>query len=274
VLYTAGVIGFSLWSYSQQRAGILAQADLLIIHSTHAVDQILRDTFTGCLISAEAPDPARWADLQKNLNRFADDCRFDLVGAVGFRDGKPCHAVYGGRRESTISAAERLTSNPHEFFNLRTDSLDGSVHMDTVESDAYGPIRMAVSYRAVTDRVGYAIQICNSARSVHESLSALAIRTAAIAVFLCAMAVPLIMFYNLAQARSARRTAELNARLQEDYIKLKEREGELQDAIRDLERFNAVAIGREGRIIELKAEVNALLGQMQQDKRYQVDHME
>ena len=46
------------------------------------------------------------------------------------------------------------------------------------------------------------------------------------------------------------------------------REAELEDAIRDLERFNAITLGREDRIIGLKAEVNTLLEQMKRKKRY------
>jgi hypothetical protein len=60
----------------------------------------------------------------------------------------------------------------------------------------------------------------------------------------------------------------MNAKLRDDYQKTKKHESELQDANRDLQRFNAMATGREQRILELKDEVNTLLQEMQKPKRY------
>ena len=66
----------------------------------------------------------------------------------------------------------------------------------------------------------------------------------------------------------ANREHEINIQLQRDYEKLKKHEHELQDAVKDLERFNAVTIHREERIIELKDEVNELLSEQNQPLRY------
>lgn len=93
-------------------------------------------------------------------------------------------------------------------------------------------------------------------------------------LFLVVMAFPLIALYHRARVRTSQRLKELNARLRRDYDELKLRETELQDAIRDLERFNAAASGREDRIIELKAEVNALLEKMNQPNRYNIAELE
>jgi len=56
--------------------------------------------------------------------------------------------------------------------------------------------------------------------------------------------------------------------------KLAKQDAELKDAMDDLKRFNALAAGRETRIIELKTEVNALLAQQDKAKRYNVEYVE
>jgi hypothetical protein len=105
-------------------------------------------------------------------------------------------------------------------------------------------------------------------------LRGMAIRHGIAGMSLLALAVPLVVRYNRARSRAAEELAQLNARLQEDVENRKGREDELRDAIRDLERFNAVATGRENRIIELKNEVNALLEQMNRGKKYNVGRIE
>ncbi len=86
--------------------------------------------------------------------------------------------------------------------------------------------------------------------------------------FLLVMAIPLILLFHRARTYSIHQVEELNAELQRDYEKLKKHEDELEDAIADLERFNAVTTGREERIIELKTEVNTLLEELNRPKRY------
>lgn len=102
-----------------------------------------------------------------------------------------------------------------------------------------------------------------------------AIRTIAGGFFLLAAAFfPMLSLYRHAQAMAARATARHNRKLQQDMERQKQREAQLKDAMRDLERFNAMAVGRENRIIELKGEVNTLLEQMNQKKRYNIDKVD
>jgi septal ring factor EnvC (AmiA/AmiB activator) len=88
------------------------------------------------------------------------------------------------------------------------------------------------------------------------------------------MAGLLITLYHRAQSKASQQMEELNSQLQNDCQKLKVRETELKEAIRDLERFNTVSVGRENRIIELKNEVNALLEEMNRTQRYNTVHIE
>ena len=100
------------------------------------------------------------------------------------------------------------------------------------------------------------------------------LRTATAAVGMLVLAIPLITLFNRTQRSVAQNLSQMNSRLQHDMENQKTRETELKEAISDLERFNAVSAGRESRIIELKAEVNDLLEQMNRNKRYNIDKID
>ncbi len=89
--------------------------------------------------------------------------------------------------------------------------------------------------------------------------------------FLLAMGATLILLYRRARRQSALQAQALQAKHSADFEKIRKHELELEDAIRDLERFNALATGREERIIELKTEVNELLQEMNQPERYSLN---
>ena len=149
-----------------------------------------------------------------------------------------------------------------------------SIRMQTLELGEYGELRVAIRYHPISADTGYAIVVARSTHDLNQLIYKLAMRAVGIGIFLYAMAFPLIALYHYIQTRSSQETADLNILLQQDFRKLKERKAKLEDAIHDLERFNAVAIGRESRIIELKAEVNTLLEMMKERKRYNVDYTE
>jgi septal ring factor EnvC (AmiA/AmiB activator) len=85
------------------------------------------------------------------------------------------------------------------------------------------------------------------------------------------MVVPLITLYNRAQTQTSKQLNTLNKKLQQEIEIQKTKELDLRDAIHDLERFTALSVGREERVIELKAEVNALLKQAKHPPRYAVE---
>ncbi|QWR77600.1 transporter substrate-binding domain-containing protein [Candidatus Magnetomonas plexicatena] len=59
-----------------------------------------------------------------------------------------------------------------------------------------------------------------------------------------------------------------------DITKAKQAEDELRQHTEDLERFSRLTIDREERMIELKEEVNTLLAQMNQSKKYKIVSLE
>lgn len=278
-VYSTGVIAFSVWSYVQQRANLLAQVDLSLIHATHATEQILGNIFITCAVETEESYELGYADNQENLNRFANDCHFDVLGAVGHKEGKQWELICGGKQNRTLPTdasnfRDLLHTKLFPMIETLANSGNGTIRMQTMEIGEFGELRIAIRYHPISTDTGYAILVARNTHDVNQLMRSLGMRAVGMGIFLYAMAFPLIMLYHFAQARSSQETAELHALLQQDYTKLKERETELEDAIHDLERFNAVAIGRESRIIELKAEVNTVLEQMGQHKRYTVDHVE
>ncbi len=276
-IYMAGVVAFSFWSFFQQRTNLLAQVDQSLVHATYATEQILGDIFITCAVEIETVYELGYAANQKNLNRFAEDCHFDLLGAVGHKGAKRWALISGGKpnkAHTTDLFPDLIHSKLSSTLRALETAGKGSIQMQTVEFGECGELRVAIRYHPISADTGYAILVALQTRDVKQLIHTLAIRTIAIGVFLYAMAFPLILLYNHTQVKSARKTADLHAQLQQDFIKQKERETELEDAIRDLERFNHVAVGRETRIIELKAEVNTLLERMKQKKRYAIDHVE
>jgi len=87
-------------------------------------------------------------------------------------------------------------------------------------------------------------------------------------IFLLTMAFVFISQYRRAKSQSVQGIEEINLRLRLDYQKLQKNKTALEEAMRELERFNTMAMGREQRILELKSEVNALLQEANQAKRY------
>jgi hypothetical protein len=55
-----------------------------------------------------------------------------------------------------------------------------------------------------------------------------------------------------------------------DITERKHLEDEMRRNLEELERFNKLAIGREIKMIQLKEEINELLGQSNQDKKYKI----
>jgi len=273
-IYTTGVVAFSAWSYFQQRTNLLTQVDQALLNATHATEQILGGIFIECAVETETVYELGYASNREKLNRFAGDCQLDIVGAIGHKSTKIWPLIAGGRFTENIHAQELLQSKVSSLVRKLAASKGKQIEMQTVQIEGGEELRLAIRYHASSADTGYALMVARSTSDVNHLIHALAMRTMATGIFLYAMALPLILLYNRTQTKAARIMAELNAQLQQDVTQQKAREAELEDAIHDLERFNAVAIGREHRIIDLKAEVNTLLEQMKRKKRYNIDPVE
>ncbi len=59
-----------------------------------------------------------------------------------------------------------------------------------------------------------------------------------------------------------------NRQLESEMTERKQAEEELQETLAEIDRFNKLMIGREGRVIEMKKEVNALLAELGRQPQY------
>ncbi|MEN7972828.1 MAG: hypothetical protein ABFR47_03225 [Verrucomicrobiota bacterium] len=276
-IYTAGVIAFSFWSYFQQRTNLLSQVDQLLINGTHATEQILGDIFIACAVEIGTAEQLGYVENQKKLDRLAKDCQFNIIGAIGIKETRVWELIAGCGQNETLPRkrfCDQLQSQLFPLIKPLANSKTESISNRVMELGEYGEMRIAIRYHPISTNTGYAILVARDTQETQHLLHALAIRTGVIGIILYAMAFPLILLFNCTVARSAKETAELNGLLKQDFIELKDREAKLEDAIGDLERFNNVALGRETRILELKAEINTLLERMGQKNRYNIDQTE
>ncbi len=280
-IYTTGVIVFSVWSYFQQRCNLREAVDHSLINATHATEQILGRIFIECAVEANEVYGLGSASNQQNLDRFASNCHFECLGVIGYKKSATWKLIAGGGSMSgqntlkkSLAILEPLDPSLSTTIRQLAKSGKETIRLQTLMAGENKELRVAIRYHSIgTDR-GYALLVAQSTHDVKRLTRALAIRTAAIALFLHIMVFPLILLYSRTQKKAREETLVLNTRLQQDVARQKERETELKDAMHDLERFNTVAVGRETRVIELKAEINTLLEQMKRQKRYNIDQTE
>jgi len=276
-LYVSGAIAFSAWSYHQHRLLLMDYIDQALINATHSVEQILGGISIECAVEMESNE-GLGASCQGKLDHFAEACGFDGLGAIARQGTNTWILIAGTKRWGSVPQGDlHFMDKPARQLTeaiLELAESGNSVRVQNILHEKYGPLRLAIRYHPLSPNTGYALAVGQNVDAANTYLRRQAIQSGISGLFLIAMVFPLILLYNHARAQTTRQLAELNAQLQRDFIKQKKREAELEDAIRDLERFNSVTLGRENRIIELKAEVNTLLKQMKREKRYNVDSTE
>jgi hypothetical protein len=278
-VYTLGVAAFSVWSYVAQKKNLLQHVDRSLLTATYATEQILGPDFILSLTADSKNDFVEndsYADRKKRLDIFTAACDFDAAGAALHKAGKTRNLISGVTAGGIVSSDELLFKArlPKEISAL-TDELAASENggnlIRNIHIPDYGTLRIAIRYIAVTPETGYALMVARNIDGVSHMLHREVMRKGLTGLFLLLMAFPLVALYSRSQMKASDQLAALNNRLKLDVENQKNREIELKDAIRDLERFNAVSVGRENRIIELKSEVNMLLKEMKRQKRYNVD---
>lgn len=81
----------------------------------------------------------------------------------------------------------------------------------------------------------------------------------------------LIDTFNEMLEQIQQRDSELVSAKEQLEIRVQERTAELSAANEQLKRFNKLAVGRELRMVELKKEINALLGELGREQKYKSD---
>ena len=280
MIYTAGVIAFSVWSYDQHRDFLLSSIDQSLLNATHSTEQILGEIYIQCAVETESLHELGYAANQKELSQFATACDLDAVGAIALKGTNLWTLVGGIEHDGIIPSREVLFKDPVqseklvEILYTIKDPATPNYQIQNLLHETYGQLRLAVRYEGISDDSGYALIAMLNIDYINEVMRAQLVQSMATGLFLLIMAFPLAALFHRAKQRTSKQVDELNALLRKDVEQRKAREVELEDAIRDLERFNAVTVGRESRIIELKAEVNTLLEQMNRKKRYTITHVE
>ncbi|VGO22007.1 hypothetical protein [Pontiella sulfatireligans] len=276
--YVCGVVAFSLWSYQQQKNGLMGQAGRLLTNAAYAADELIGKDYAAQLTAQDLSGTETYAACQKKLNRLAKKSGLTGLGQAVKQSGETYALVYGHGSSGTVITEIRYRTPLSPGLRSMVLELAGQrAQAETVQSydhPEFGRLLAFVQYRPVGGDSGQVLFAIQDAGRLNKLLLAAAVQKSVAGVFLLVMIFPLVALYNRTKGKAAKKLAKLNALLQYDVETRKHREHELKDAIADLERFNAVAVGREDRIIQLKGEVNTLLEQLKQEKRYNVDHIE
>lgn len=274
LIYTAGVLVFSVGSFLQQRAYVLEQIDLSLLNATHATEQILGHTFLAQATQTGESYALGYAANEEALNRFSRNGQFDLVGAIAHQGPQTWRLIVGGARPGKClqeSCKIVLNSAGANALHVLSDPAAEQTFVQSVQTQMHGELRVVIRYQTTGPARGYALVVARDTTQANRFVRTLAIQATATGLFLLLMAFPLIFLYNRSQRKSAQKLTTLNAQLKFDFSKQKEREAELEEAIHDLERFNALSVGREMRMIELKVEINTLLEEMHRTQKYKID---
>ncbi|WP_372807429.1 hypothetical protein [Pontiella sp.] len=274
-VYSVGIMAFSGWSYITHRRMLLDDIDATLSTGTYAVREMLCHDEDHCIAVIRDAESASYETFRKKLDRFATKSGFAFVGVAVRTLPGAGHLITGSGGGTLVGPEQPDADLPKRIGEMALDLAETTpgegLALLTTDCTGYGKLRVAAFYERETNGAALACLVAMQVEPMQGQLLALAIRTMASGLFLLMMAVPLVLLYNHAQQCASKELAELNAMLQDDVEGRKERELELKDAIADLERFSSVTSGREMRILELKAEVNALLAQANQPQRYKID---
>jgi len=278
--YAAGVVAFTAWTFFAHRATLLAHFDRSLENAAFAAREIVGDGYAESLLLVGSTNSEAYATCQKQLGRFARNGGFSAIGAARRQGGQTFSLVAESGEDGTIPKGDIKPGEPLPpgmatmVLDLATALDDDGVALLTTEHPKYGPLRLAAFYSGKADGTGLAFIVAKTLEPLHAKLRQQAVNEVASGILLLVLAVPLVVLFNRAQKAASNELAELNERLKCDVQGQKTHAEDLEDAIKDLERFNAVTAGRESRVIELKNEVNELLGQLNRAKRYNIDKID
>ncbi|MDF7826569.1 hypothetical protein P4B35_21235 [Pontiellaceae bacterium B12227] len=268
--YIAGILLFLFWSYSANRSALIQHTDKSLEDAAFAIQEILTIDSTTNLTVIER------SQQHDKLVRMAEHSDFSTIGAVEIEKDLVTTLITSSSpntiRANQLNEGMPLPSNLQKKLIKLGNAAQSGTTMFTVKSPADSTLRYAILYKAKGPEHGTAFLVAQEDRILRTQLAHQVLRLSIAGIGMLLLAIPLILLFSRTRKKAAAELSDMNIRLQHDVELQKTRETELKDAISDLERFNAVTAGRESRIIELKAEINALLAQMNRDKRYNIEH--
>jgi len=255
---------------------LINQMDETLLDAAFSMQEMLDTDVIETLSTGSATNSATVSLKQRSLTRLARHGKFSSIETVAIHAGKITPLVMG-LNPNRVPAANvpppRLPLPPDIKTALLRLAAAGNDDTDLVTAaDPTGEdIRYAIRFKAEKKERGIAFLVAQECSIINRELADQALRLFAAGLGMLFLAVPLISLFSRTKKKAAEELFSMNVRLQHDVDLQQFREEELKDAIRDLERFNAVSSGRETRIIELKAEVNELLQKLNCETRYNID---
>lgn len=276
--YIVGVLLFAFWSYNAHRTALYGYIDKSLMNAAFTTEEITEEALLKEIDENGADKNPAFIQTKGQLNRIARHGNFSAV-AAGIVHQHDIAILISGTNSNDIknqSIGEHIPMAPGlkgEILRMASGGQHDAA-LITAAHPSYGAERYAIIFKAINAYSGY-VYIAEQERGhTQKQLADQMLRSAAAALGMVVMAIPLITLFSRTQRSVAKNLSQMNSRLQNDMESQKSRESELKEAISDLERFNAVSAGRETRIIELKAEVNNLLEQMGKSKRYNIDKID
>jgi|GEM_PF-6097144 len=276
LIYALGIFLFSSWSYRRQAAFLQTRFDDNVANATYACREIIGTGRARQHIHNGETNAPVYLQHQERFDRFSEKSGLELLAVA---TSSPSNAYYliasePGKSIKTIQYGMPL---PDYLIKIMGDPGDTNAAPGGSASVAYcdqGNRRMALLRIQDDTEPDFLFVAAANYAALDSHLSRLAAKKTMEATFLLLMAIPLILFHNKTQHQVRQQLETLNEQLKKEIQNQADREDELRDAIVDLERFNALSVGRESRIIELKGEINELLEKLGEKKRYNIDGMD
>ena len=260
IVYVAGVIALISWSYIRHHRDHIHLLEAELTGTAVALQELLHAD-TQQLLADGAGQTELFRERLAQLQRIADQGQLLILGVVSTADFSRQLVAQASLSSNTVDLA---------FLSPLAHQHEGETAPRTaiVNHPELGPLHLALLVAPEQNAV-YISAL--DASTPHIPMSAEIVYATISGIILMALALPLAIISRTSERLLKLETEALNSRLKQDVKLQKSREKELKDAISDLERFNSVSSGRESRIIELKHEVNELLKQLGEEKRYNIE---
>jgi len=277
----AGVLTISVLSYYIANKNLHKNIQHALEDAVIAMQELTIDSDAVLQILSGSTNAPDYLDYKERLERFLARSQDVSVVGIAMRTAggepfflaaekdSPNHNPPEYLREILLSLTEDGRQHPRKEFG-------GAAHPELLHLDftAGGKVHASASCVPLENGatlVYYAVQMLDSLQSQRYAHLLLEGTQA----LFCILAVTLaVVFYAMATKATVSELNSRNTKLEEELQLQKTKEQKLREIIHDSERFNALTLRREERIIQLKSEVNELLARMQQEKRYNVDKMD
>lgn len=264
VIYIAGVIALTALSFNRHKNSHLKQLDAELFGTVAAVRELLSGEGPDFLTrKTENAEP--YTTRKQQLQNIARQGGLTLLGAI--------HTTNGSERILASALQQAELPNDLDFLIPAPQPPEENRNpiMRSFSHPELGPLKLAELYDPDSSLIYF-----SACRLDHQDFfdpgDIMFILLASGALIL--LALPLVVVTRRTERLLTLESEALNARLMQDVSMQQTREKELREALSDLERFSSVSVGRESRIMDLKAEVNELLEQMHQGKRYNTESID